>query len=123
MRAGEFSFDDFLSSYRMLRKMGPLKGVLGMIPGLGKQLQGLDVNEAELKRVEAIVLSMTPRERRLPHLIDGSRRKRIAAGSGTTIQQVNKLLTARKQMQKMMKQMGKGKMPGLPPELANQSRK
>jgi signal recognition particle subunit SRP54 len=123
MRAGEFSFDDFLSSYRMLRKMGPLKGVLGMIPGVGKQLQGLDVNEAELKRVEAIVLSMTPRERRLPHLIDGSRRKRIAAGSGTTIQQVNKLLTARKQMQKMMKQMGKGKMPGLPPELVNQSRK
>jgi signal recognition particle subunit SRP54 len=122
MRAGEFSFDDFLSSYRMLRKMGPLKGVLGMIPGVGKQLQGLDVNEAELKRVEAIVLSMTPRERRLPHLIDGSRRKRIAAGSGTTIQQVNKLLAARKQMQKMMKQMGKGKMPGVPPELLNQRR-
>jgi signal recognition particle subunit SRP54 len=117
MRAGEFSFDDFLASYRMLRKMGPLKGVMSMIPGLGKQLQGLDVNEAELKRVEAIVLSMTPQERRMPHVIDGSRRKRIAAGSGTTIQQVNKLLSARKQMQKMMKQMGKGKLPGLPPEL------
>src|SRR5512133_3492907 len=122
MRAGEVTFDDFLSSYRMLRKMGPLKGVLGMIPGVGKQLQGLDVNEAELKRVEAIVLSMTPRERQLPHLIDGSRRKRIAAGSGTTIQQVNKLLAARKQMQKMMKQMGKGKMPGVPQELLNQRR-
>ena len=122
MRAGEFSFDDFLASYRMLRKMGPLQGVLKMIPGLGKQLQGLDVNEAELKRVEAIVLSMTPQERRMPHLIDGSRRKRIAAGSGTTIQQVNKLLSARKQMQKMMKQMGKGKMPALPPELMNQRR-
>ena len=80
------------------------------------------MNEAELKRVEAIVLSMTPRERQLPHLIDGSRRKRIAAGSGTTIQQVNKLLTARKQMQKMMKQMGKGKMPGVPQELLNQRR-
>jgi signal recognition particle subunit SRP54 len=123
MRAGEFSFDDFLASYRMLRKMGPLKGVMSMIPGLGKQLQGLDVNEAELKRVEAIVLSMTPQERRLPHLIDGSRRKRIAAGSGTTIQQVNKLLSARKQMQKMMKQMGKGKLPGLPQELLNQQRR
>jgi len=122
MRAGEFSFDDFLASYRMLRKMGPLQGVLKMIPGVGKQLQGLDVNEAELKRVEAIVLSMTPQERRMPHLIDGSRRKRIAAGSGTTIQQVNKLLSARKQMQKMMKQMGKGKMPALPPELMNQRR-
>ena len=117
MRAGEFSFDDFLTSFRMMRKMGPLKGVLGMIPGLGNQLKGLDVDEDELSRVEAIVLSMTPQERRMPHLIDGSRRKRIAAGSGTDIQQVNKLLAARKQMQKMMKQMGKGKMPGLPPEL------
>jgi signal recognition particle subunit SRP54 len=123
MRAGEFSFDDFLASYRMLRRMGPLKGVMSMIPGLGKQLQGLDVNEAELKRVEAIVLSMTPQERRLPHVIDGSRRKRIAAGSGTTIQQVNKLLSARKQMQKMMKQMDKGKLPGLPPELTNAPRR
>ena len=123
MRAGEFSFDDFLTSYRMLRKMGPLKGVLGMIPGLGNQLKGLDVNEAELSRVEAIVLSMTPQERRMPHLIDGSRRKRIAAGSGTDIQQVNKLLAARKQMQKMMKQMGKGKMPGLPPELQKAQRR
>jgi signal recognition particle subunit SRP54 len=123
MRAGEFSFDDFLASYRMLRKMGPLKGVLSMIPGLGKELQGLDVNEGELKRVEAIVLSMTPQERRMPHLIDGSRRKRIAAGSGTTIQQVNKLLSARKQMQKMMKQVGKGKLPGLPQELTKAQRR
>ena len=123
LRAGEFTFDDFLASYRMLRKMGPLKGVLSMIPGVGKQLQGLDVNEAELKRVEAIVLSMTPRERKLPHLIDSSRRRRIAAGSGTTIQQVNKLLSARKQMQKMMKQMGKGKLPGLPPELQRAQRR
>ena len=123
MRAGEFSFDDFLTSFRMMRKMGPLKGVLGMVPGLGKQLKGLDVDEAELSRVEAIVLSMTPQERRMPHLIDGSRRKRIAAGSGTDIQQVNKLLSARKQMQKMMKQMGKGKMPGLPPELMKAQRR
>jgi signal recognition particle subunit SRP54 len=123
MRAGEFSFDDFLASYRMLRKMGPIKGVMSMIPGLGKQLQGVDVDEAELKRVEAIVLSMTPLERQLPHVIDGSRRRRIAAGSGTTIQQVNKLLSARKQMQKMMKQMGKGNLPGLPQELLNQQRR
>jgi signal recognition particle subunit SRP54 len=123
MRAGEFSFDDFLASYRMLRKMGPIKGVMSMIPGLGKQLQGVDVDEAELKRVEAIVLSMTPLERQLPQVIDGSRRRRIAAGSGTTIQQVNKLLSARKQMQKMMKQMGKGKLPGLPQELLNQPRR
>jgi signal recognition particle subunit SRP54 len=123
MRAGEFTFDDFLASYRMLRRMGPLRGVMSMIPGLGKQLQGLDIDEAELKRVEAIVLSMTPQERKIPHLIDGSRRKRIAAGSGTTIQQVNKLLSARKQMQKMMKQMGKGKLPGLPAELTKATRR
>jgi signal recognition particle subunit SRP54 len=118
--AGEFTFDDFLASYKMLRRMGPLKGVLSMLPGVGKQLEGVDVNEKDMSRVEAIVLSMTPRERSMPHLIDGSRRKRIAAGSGTTIQQVNQLLSARKQMQKMMKQMKKGKMPGLPQELMQQ---
>ncbi len=119
--AGEFTFDDFLASYKMLRRMGPLKGVLSMMPGVGKQLQGIDINEKDMGRVEAIVLSMTPQERRMPHLIDGSRRKRIAAGSGTSIQQVNQLLSARKQMQKMMKQMKKGKMPGLPPELLEQA--
>ncbi|HEY3050699.1 MAG TPA: signal recognition particle protein [Gaiellaceae bacterium] len=119
--AGEFTFDDFLASYKMLRRMGPLKGVLSMLPGVGKQLQGLDVNEKDMSRVEAIVLSMTTQERRMPHLIDGSRRKRIAAGSGTSVQQVNQLLSARKQMQKMMKQMKKGKMPGLPQELLQQA--
>jgi signal recognition particle subunit SRP54 len=120
LRSGEFTFDDFLASYRMLRRMGPLKGVLSMIPGLGKQLQGIDVDEKDMGRVEAIVLSMTPQERRMPHLINGSRRLRIAKGSGTTVQQVNQLLTARKQMQKMMKQMGKGRMPALPPQLTQQ---
>jgi len=114
LRAGEFTFDDFLASYKMLRRMGPLKGVLSMIPGLGKQLQGLDVDERELARVEAIILSMTPRERGLPHLIDGSRRQRIARGSGTTVQEVSRLLNARKEMQKLMKRMGQGKMPALP---------
>ena len=114
MRAGEFTFDDFLSSYRMLRKMGPLQGVLKLVPGLGKQLQGLDVDESQLGRVEAIVLSMTPRERSMPHLINTQRRRRIAAGSGTTLDEVNKLMAARKQMAKMMKQMGKGKMPAFP---------
>src|SRR5712691_6254733 len=101
MMAGEFSFDDFLSSYKMLRRMGPLQGVLKLIPGLGKQLEGLDqVDEKQLAQVEAIILSMTPQERRVPHVIDGSRRKRIAAGSGTTVQQVNELLEGRKQMAK-----------------------
>src|SRR5437016_1117099 len=115
MMAGEFSFDDFLKSYKMLRRMGPLQGILKMIPGLGKQLEGLDqVNEKELGRVEGIILSMTPHERRVPHVIDGSRRQRIAAGSGTSVTQVNQLLEARKQMAKMMKMMGSGKMPQIP---------
>ena len=115
MLQGEFTFDDFLRSYKMLRKMGPLQGVLKLIPGLGNQLEGLDqVDDRQLARVEAIVLSMTPQERRFPHVIDGSRRKRVAGGSGTTVEQVNQLLEARKQMAKMMKQLGKGKMPGLP---------
>src|SRR5437667_2976093 len=119
MMQGEFSFDDFLKSYKMLRRMGPLQGVMKLIPGLGNQLEGLDqVDEKQLARVEGIILSMTPQERRLPHLIDGSRRQRIARGSGTTVQQVNQLLDARKQMAKLMKQMGKGKLPGLPPQLA-----
>jgi signal recognition particle subunit SRP54 len=115
MMQGEFSFDDFLKSYKMLRRMGPLQGVLKMIPGLGKQLEGLDqVDERQLGQVEAIILSMTPHERRVPHVIDGSRRKRIAAGSGTTVQQVNQLIEGRKQMAKMMKAMGSGKLPALP---------
>jgi signal recognition particle subunit SRP54 len=115
MLKGEFSFDDFLSSYKMLRRMGPLQGVLKMIPGLGNQLEGLDqVDERQLKRVEAMILSMTPHERRVPHVIDASRRKRIAAGSGTTLEQVNQLIEARKQMAKMMKMAGSGKMPQIP---------
>jgi signal recognition particle subunit SRP54 len=114
VRAGEFTFDDFLASYRMLQRMGSFKSVLKLLPGVGQQLDGLELDERQLKRVEAIVLSMTPQERRLPHVINGPRRRRIAAGSGTTIDDVNKLLQARKQMQKMMRQVGKGKMPTIP---------
>ena len=123
MRAGIFTFDDFLSAQKMLKKMGPLQGVLKMIPGLGNQLKDVDIDERQLARVEAIVLSMTPKERSMPHLIDGSRRKRIAGGCGQTIQDVNKLLSARKQMEKMMKQMGKGKMPTLPGQLTKTGRR
>jgi signal recognition particle subunit SRP54 len=112
--AGEFTFEDFLSSSRMMKRMGPLQGVVSMIPGIGKQLKGVDLDPRELDRAEAIILSMTKEERRLPQLIDGSRRARIARGSGTSVQQVNQLLNARKQMAKMMKQMSKGKMPTLP---------
>jgi signal recognition particle subunit SRP54 len=118
MRAGQFTFDDFLKAYKMLRRMGPLQGILKMIPGLGSQLGDLDVDERQMGRVEAIVLSMTPNERRTPHLIDGKRRIRIAKGSGSSVEQVNQLLEARKQMEKMMKQMGRGKMPALPNQQA-----
>ena len=121
--SGEFTFDDFLTSYKMLRRMGPLKSVLSMVPGLGKQLKEVDFDEAQVKQTEAMILSMTPQERQMPHVIDGSRRRRIARGSGTTVQQVNQLLNARKQMQKMMRQLGKGKMPALPPEIRQAGRR
>jgi signal recognition particle subunit SRP54 len=114
MMKGQFTFDDFLKSYKMLRRMGPIQGVLKMIPGLGKQLEGMDeVDEKQMGRVEAIILSMTPQERGLPKVIDGSRRKRIATGSGTTVEEVNRVLEARKQMEKLMKGVSKGKMPDL----------
>jgi len=115
---GQFTFDDFLKAYKMLRRMGPLQGILKMIPGLKEQMGDVEVDDSQLGRVEAIVLSMTPQERRSPIVIDGKRRLRIARGSGTTVEQVNQLLEARKQMEKMMKQMGRGKMPALPTQQA-----
>lgn len=117
MRSGQFTFEDFLAANRMLKKMGPLQGVMKMIPGMGRQLEGVDVDERQMARAEAIILSMTPHERRTPHAINGPRRRRIAAGSGTTIDEVNRLMQARKQMERMMKQLGKGKLPTLPGEL------
>jgi signal recognition particle subunit SRP54 len=114
MRAGVFTFDDFLAAQKMIKKMGPLQGLVKMIPGVGSQLNDVDIDERQLARVEAIVLSMTPQERRLPDIIDGPRRRRIARGSGTTPQDVNQLLRARKEMEKMMKQLTKGQMPALP---------
>ena len=114
MRAGVFTFDDFLAAQKMIKKMGPIQGLVKMIPGVGSQLSGVDIDERQLARVEAIVLSMTPQERRLPGIIDGPRRRRIARGSGTTPQDVNQLLRARKEMEKMMKQLNKGQIPALP---------
>jgi signal recognition particle subunit SRP54 len=113
LRKGQFTFDDFLKAQRMLRRMGPLQGVLKLMPGMS-QLADADIDESRMKRVEAVVLSMTPRERSMPHTIDGKRRLRIANGSGTSVQDVNQLLEARKMMEKMMGQMGKGKMPAIP---------
>jgi signal recognition particle subunit SRP54 len=122
MRAGQFTFDDFLQAQRMMKKMGPMQSIVGMIPGLGKQMKGIDLDERKLSQVEAIVLSMTPEERRSPEIINGARRARIARGSGTSVQQVNQLMNARKQMQKMMKQFGKGKMPNIQSIVAQQRR-
>ncbi|MGA9762055.1 MAG: signal recognition particle protein [Gaiellaceae bacterium] len=115
MLKGRFSFEDFLRSYKMMRRMGSLKGLMGMIPGLPSQLKDADVDERQLVRVEAVVLSMTLDERRRPEIIDGKRRMRIARGSGTTVQQVNQVLEMRRQMERMLKQMnagGKMRLPG-----------
>ncbi len=107
---GAFTLDDMLEQMRQIRKMGPLSGILGMIPGLSqmKKLKDAEIDESHLGRVEAIILSMTPAERRKPEIINGSRRKRIAQGSGTSVQEINRLLAQFKQMQKMMKSFGKG---------------
>jgi signal recognition particle subunit SRP54 len=114
LRKGEFTLEDFLAQLRMMRRMGPLQSLLGMLPGFGgQQLKNMKVDERELDRIEAIMLSMTPEERRRPELIKGSRRLRIARGSGTTVQQVNQLVKQFGQMQKVMKQIGRGRMPDL----------
>src|SRR5262249_39584925 len=113
--AGEFTFDDFLAGYRMIPKKGPMQGVLKLVPARGKKLQGLHPDERQPRRAEGVVLSITPHRRPVPHVISMQGRRRIAAGSGTSLDEVNKLMAARKQMAKMMKQVGKGKMPTLPP--------
>jgi len=114
LRKNQFTLEDFLDQLKKIRRMGPLTSLLGMIPGLaGHQLSKMNVDEKELDRVEAIVLSMTPYERRHPELIKGSRRLRIAKGSGTTVQQVNQLVKQFDQMRKLMRGMQQGKMPDL----------
>jgi len=113
LRKAEFTFDDFLEQLKTIRRMGPIGNLIGMLPGAGAQLKGMKVDERELDRVEAIVLSMTPEERRRPDLIKGSRRLRIAKGSGTTVQAVNQLVKQFDQMRKLMKSLSRGKMPDL----------
>jgi signal recognition particle subunit SRP54 len=104
-RRGQFDLDDFLTAMKQLKRMGPLEGILGMLPGVGKQLKGAKVDPDRMKKSEAIVLSMTAAERRNPKILNGSRRKRIARGSGTTVQEVNQLLKQFAEMNKMMKQL------------------
>lgn len=128
LKKGEFSLDDFLGQMRTIKKMGSMSSILGMIPGLGKMVKDVDTDKAELemKRIEAIILSMTLKERRRHEIIDGSRRKRIAKGSGTSVEEVNRLLRQFVEMKKMMTQFSKmgmgglmnmmgGKMPGMMP--------
>ncbi len=107
IRKNQFGFDDFLSQMEQIKKMGSLKDIMGMIPGMGKAIKDVDIDDESLKPIEAIIKSMTPQERENPDIINGSRRQRIAKGSGTTVQEVNQLLKQFQQMRKMMKTMNK----------------
>jgi signal recognition particle subunit SRP54 len=118
LMSGKFTFEDFLQQMQMIKKMGPLSGLLGMIPGLNKQLRDVEIDDRQLGRVEAMITSMTVKERRNPKLLQNpSRARRIARGSGATQQDVQKLVKQFNEMQKMMRQMGKGggmpRIPGL----------
>jgi signal recognition particle subunit SRP54 len=107
IRKNQFGFDDFLSQMEQIKKMGNMKDLLGMIPGVGKAIKDIDIDDDSLKPIEAIIKAMTPTERENPDIINGSRRQRIAKGSGTSINQVNQLIKQFDQMRKMMKTMNK----------------
>lgn len=107
IRKNQFDFEDFLSQLRQIKKMGNMKDLLGMIPGVGKQIKDLDIDEKQFARLEAMILSMTPEERSNPDVMTGARRQRIAKGSGTTIQDVNQFMKQFEDMRKMMKMMNK----------------
>src|ERR1700729_3228009 len=113
LRKSEFTLDDFLDQMRQIRKLGPLKSLLGMIPGIGAELRNVNIDERDFDRLQSIILSMTPQERRHPELIKGSRRLRIAKGSGTNVQAVKQLIKQFEQSRKMMRQVAQGKMPDL----------
>ena len=112
LMGGQFTFDDFLEQMQALKKMGPLSGVVGMMPGMPKELKNAEIGDDDLKPVEAIIYSMTREERARPEIINGSRRARIATGSGTSVAEVNRLVKQFSEMQKMMKKMGGGGTPG-----------
>jgi len=113
LKKNQFTLDDFLDQMKQVRKMGSVTSLLKMIPGMGQQLGGMEVDERDIDRLQAIITSMTPAERADPGIIDGSRRRRIARGSGTTVQAVNQLVKQFGQMQKMMRKLGRGQMPSL----------
>ena len=113
IRKQEFGLDDFLDQMRQVRRLGPLQSLIGMLPGVGKELKGVKVDEREFDRLQAIILSMTPQERRHPELIKGSRRLRIARGSGTNVQAVKALIKQFDQVRKVMRQVSQGRMPDL----------
>jgi signal recognition particle subunit SRP54 len=117
LRKGQLTLQDFLDQMRQVRRMGPLQNVLGMLPGVPKEIKNAEIDDRDINRIEAIISSMTPAERADPSVINGSRRVRIAKGSGVTPADVNNLLKQFKMVQQMMKGMGKGKgrMPKLPP--------
>lgn len=110
IRKNEFNFNDFVEQLQMIKKMGSLRDLLGMIPGMDKQLRNVEIDDSAFKKVEAIISSMTKQERLNPKILNGSRRLRIAKGSGTSIQEVNRLIKQFEEMQKMMKMMSSGKM-------------
>jgi signal recognition particle subunit SRP54 len=107
IRKNQFGFDDFLSQLEQIKKMGNIKDLMGMIPGVGKAMKDVDIDDDSLKPIEAIIKSMTPNERENPDVINGSRKIRISNGSGTSVQEVNQLLKQFEQMRKMMKTMNK----------------
>ena len=111
--SAQFTLSDFLAQMQQIKKMGPLQGLLGMIPGMGKALKDVDLDDGQLKRVEAIIQSMTTEERNNHKLLNGKRKKRIAAGSGRSAQEVNELLRSFEEMQKMMKSLGGGGLGGM----------
>jgi signal recognition particle subunit SRP54 len=117
LRKGDFDLEDFLQQLRQVRKMGPIQEILNMVPGMGNAMRGVEIDQGQteesLKVFESIILSMTPQERADPRILNASRKRRVAAGSGTSVQQVNQLISQHRQMQRMIKRLNQGKMRGL----------
>jgi signal recognition particle subunit SRP54 len=116
MAKNAFDFEDFLSQLQQIKKMGNMKDLLGMIPGVGNKIKDLDIDDNAFKGIESLIQSMTPAERAKPELLNGSRKQRIAKGSGRSVEELNRLLKQFNQMRDMMKTMNKmkGRMPGMP---------